>query len=90
MGPTLQSIENKTTIINTKPPTPDHIGDVFKSPLRSEWYDSIFSNYEKMATSTTSSAPFLSSLLPSNTKILTPKISFRVKTNDTDNQYDIY
>ena len=54
----------KLISIPTKPPTPDHIGDVVKRPLISEWYDSIFSIYEKVAPPTTLSAPFLRSLLP--------------------------
>ena len=48
-----------------------------------------FSKYEKIATSTTFSAPFVRSLLPPNTNILILGISFRVKTTDIDNQYDI-
>ena len=43
-----------------------------------------------MSTSTNFSAPFLRSLLPPGTKILRPRISFRVKTADIDNQYDIH
>ena len=86
----IQAIENKLISLNTKPPTPDHIGDLYKSPIISEWYDSIFPNYEEMATSTTFSAPFLHSLLSLNTKILIPGISFRVKTTYIENQYDIY
>ena len=43
-----------------------------------------------MATSTTFNAPFLRSLLPPDTKIPRPRISFRVKTTDIDNQYDLY
>ena len=43
-----------------------------------------------MVTSTTFSAPFLLSLLPTDTKILRPRISFRIKTTDIYNQYDIY
>ena len=43
-----------------------------------------------MATSTTFSAQFLRALLPLDTKILRPRISFRVKTTDIDNQYDLY
>ena len=35
-------------MISTKPPTLDHIGDIFKIPLRSKYYVSIFSNNEKM------------------------------------------
>ena len=36
------------------------------------------------------SAQLLRSSLPPDTKILRPRISFRVKTTDIDNQYDIY
>ena len=43
-----------------------------------------------MTKSITFSAPFLLSLLPPDTKILRPIISFRVKTTDIDNQYDFY
>ena len=43
-----------------------------------------------MATSTTFSAPFLRSLLPPDTKILRPRISYRVKTTDIDKQYELY
>ena len=49
-----------------------------------------FSNYEKMATSTTLSAPFLCYLIPTDTKILRTRISFMIKTTDIDNQYDLY
>ena len=86
----IQVIGNKIFSLSTKNPTPDHIKDVVKSPLRFEWHDSIFSNYEKMTTSTTFSALFLRSLLPPETKILIPRIYFRVKTTDIDNQYDLY
>ena len=43
-----------------------------------------------MEKSTTFSAPFLRSSLPPYTKRLIPRISFRVKTTDIYNQYDIY
>ena len=42
----IQSIGEKIIIIPTKPPTPDHIGDVVKSPLILEWYESIFKQWE--------------------------------------------
>ena len=80
----------KLISLPTKPPTSYHIVDLFKSNVRSYWYDSIFSNYDKIANYTTSSAPFLRSSFPAYTKILRPGIYFRVKTTDIDNQYDIY
>ena len=49
-----------------------------------------FSYYEKVSTSITLSEPFLRSLLPPNTKILGPIISFRVKTTENENPYDLY
>ena len=61
-----------------------------KTPIRYDWCYSIFSNYDQMEKSTTFSAPFLCSSLPPDTKILRPRISFRVNTTDIDNQYDIY
>ena len=86
----IQAIGKNIISLPTKPPTPDHIVYVVNIPLVSEWYDSIFSNCEIMATSTTFSAPFLRSLLPPDTKITRPRISVWLKTTDIDNQYDIY
>ena len=43
-----------------------------------------------METPTTFSAPFLRSLIPPVTKILRPRIPFRVKTTYIDNQYELY
>ena len=34
----IQAIGNKLTSLHTKPSTPDHIGDIVKSPLRYVWY----------------------------------------------------
>ena len=87
---TSRPLVKKLISLPTKPPTTYHIGGVVKSPLKSEWFDSKFSNYEKMATSTTFSALFLRSLLPTKTKKFRPTISFRVKTTDIDKKYDIY
>ena len=78
----IKAIGNKLISLPTKPPTPDNIGDVVNSPLISEWYNSIFSNYEKMAASTTFSAPLIGPFLSPNTKILRSRIYFRVKTTD--------
>ena len=64
----IQEIGNKLISIPKKPPTPDHIGDVVKSPLRYDWYDSIFSNDEKMEKCTTFSAPLLRSYNNTPTK----------------------
>ena len=43
-----------------------------------------------MEKSTTFSAPFMCSLLPSETKKLRLRISFRVKTTYIDNKYDLF
>ena len=43
-----------------------------------------------MANSATFSATFLRSSIPPGTKIIYPRISFRVKTKDIGNQYDLY
>ena len=43
----IQEIGNKLISLPTKSTTPDHIGEVLNISLRYEWYDSIFSNYEK-------------------------------------------
>ena len=86
----IKAIWNKLISLPTTPATPDHIGDVVKIPLRYEWCDSIFSNYEKISTSTTFSAPCLISSLPPYTKILRSRISFRVKTTSIYNQPDLY
>ena len=59
----VHTIVNKLIGLPTKTPTPDHIGDVVNILLRYEWYNSIFSNYEKMVTFTTFSEPFLRSLI---------------------------
>ena len=86
----IQTIGNKIIILPTTLPTPYHIGDVVNSPLIYECLDSIFSYYDNMEKSTTFSALFILSSLPPDTKILHPRISFRVKTTDIDNQYGIY
>ena len=39
---------NKLTILPTKPPTQYHIGDIINRSLRYEWYESCFSNDEKI------------------------------------------
>ena len=54
----INEIGNKLISLPKKHPTPDYIGDLLNSPLVSEWYNSIFSNYGKMEASTTFSAPF--------------------------------
>ena len=64
----IQTIGNKRISLLKKPLTKYHIGDVVKSPHISACYDSIFSNHEKMAKSTTFSAPFLRSSLPPDKK----------------------
>ena len=48
-----------------------------------------FENYDKIERSTTFSAPFASSLLQPGEKLIPPTISFRFKTTDIENQYDL-
>ena len=59
-------------------------------PLRYYWHDPIFQIMINLKKSTTFSAPFLRSLLQSDTKILRTRIYFRLKTTDIDNQYYLY
>ena len=51
----IQAIGNKIISLPTKPLTPYNIGDVVKYPVQYDWYDSIFSNYDKMEKTTTHS-----------------------------------
>ena len=83
----IQSIGNKLISLTTKYSKPDNIGDIVMSTLISDWHDSFFSNYEKMAKSTICGALFLRSLLPPSTKIPRPRIYFRLETTEIDNQY---
>lgn len=83
-------VANIIVIIPVKPETPEHVGQVLKSPLRAEWKDAIFENYEKMATTNTFRKPFLKSLLPENTTILHPRLAFKVKITELETQYDLY
>ena len=85
----IKEICNILLRIPKKPTTPYHINDVLKIPLRSKWYESILEYYNKMTRSTTFSAPFLRYSFPTETKILRPRISFRFKSTDSDNQYDL-
>ena len=86
----IQEIGNKIISLLKKSSTPDHIGDVINSPLRSDWCVSIFSDCKKMEKFTTFGTPFLRSSLPPDTKILLPRISFRSKIIDIDNKYYLY
>ena len=73
-----------------KPPTSDHIVDLVKSSITSEWYDSIFQTMRKCQHLQHPNTSFLRSLLPPTTNLLRPRISFRVKTFYIDNQYYLY
>ena len=59
----IKKIFNKIISLPTKSRTPYNIGDVVKSPITADCYDSIFVNDEKMERSSTLSAPFLCSLI---------------------------
>ena len=65
----IQATGGKISSPPTKTLTLVYIGDMFKSPLIDEWYNSIFTNYEEMEKSTTFSAQFLRSALSPETKI---------------------
>ena len=71
-------------------PELDHIGDLVKSYPIYDFPYSIFSNEDKMGKSATISASFICYLLTPGTKILGPRIYFKVNSTDTDNQYDLY
>ena len=71
--------------LTTKPLTAYNIGDEVKTPIRSDWYNSIFSKDEKMEKSTTFIASFLNYSLPPYIQILHRTIYFRVKTTDIEN-----
>ena len=86
----IQEIEINKISLPTKLPTPYHIGDVVKITLRSEWYHSTLTNYEKMSKSITLSAPFLRSSIPPDTKILDQRISFKLNKKYINNKYDLY
>ena len=58
----IQEIGNKLISLPQKTPKTDYIVDLVDSPLRSDWYDSIFANDDKMGKFTTFSAPFILSL----------------------------
>ena len=88
--PIVDAVANKLISTPIKPDTPEHIGQIVNSPHKPEWTEAIFENYEKMHRSSTFSAPFLRSDLPPGTKVLRPRISFKVKLTDMQNQYKLY
>ena len=83
-------ITNRIFQLPTKPDTPLHIGQEIKSPLRSEWLDSIFTNYEKMITTGTWGRIMHKKHVPPNQKIIRPRISFKVKLTEHENIYYLY
>ena len=85
----IQAVGNKLISLHTKHPTLYNIKYLVKSPFISEWCDTFFSNYQKMAISTTFNTPFLCYLLPPNAKILRPIIYVRVKKTDIDNRNNL-
>ena len=83
-------IAKKVIMLPYKPSTPEHIGEMIKDPLRAEWTDSVFENYEKMWITGTFSKTFLRSTIPSDTKIICPRLAFKVKLTELTDQYDLY
>jgi hypothetical protein len=80
------------TIISTptKPSAPAHIGELKHNLYYAEWKEALFKNYTKMLNSGTWSAPILCSLVPPSKTILTPGASFKLKTTDINNTYELY
>ena len=72
-----------------KPEIPPHMGIALKSPYRAEWIEATFNGYEKMHRTSTLSRPFLRSMLPPNALILSPRLSFEVRTTDLDFFYEL-
>jgi hypothetical protein len=74
----------------TKHYTPAHIGNLKNNPYYAEWKEALFKNYTKMLSSGTWSAPVLCSLVPPTKTILPPRVTFKVKTTDINNTYELY
>ena len=79
---------NKIIKASCKPPTPLHPGEAMRSKYCSEWLEALFSCFEKMHNTATLSRPFLRKLLPKRTMILSPRLSYEVRTTELDNFFE--
>ena len=73
----------------SKPPVPTHIGEALKSPIKQDWKISVFKAFDKMHNSITWSEPFPITLLPKDTKLLSPRIAFAIKLTPVDHFYEL-
>lgn len=73
-----------------KPTAPAHIGEIFKSPLNIEWKKSLWQAYDKNAKVGTFTAPFPKEDVHIDQKILESRVTFKFKTMDTPNTWDLY
>lgn len=81
---------NYAVYITTKPIAPEHIGELLKSDLKTEWKKSLWEAYDKNAKVGTFTAPFPAEEVPKNKKILNSGVTFKVKTIDAENMWDLY
>jgi len=74
----------------TRPPTPNHVGELSRQPLFAEWKSALFKNYDKMLHSGTWSAPILRSSIPPEKTVLPARVTFKVKDTNVENNYELY
>ena len=90
----VDAIARKMMSSPIKPECPTNIGAMLKSPIRSFWFESIFENYDKMDATGTWSAPILISEILLDIKkammIYRPVLSFKVKSTDVTNVFELY
>ena len=72
-----------------KPQTPNHIGEVPNNNVRNKWFESIYDSYEIVYATQTFSSPFPKQQVPSDTKMLRPRLTFKVSLTDIDHIYGL-
>jgi hypothetical protein len=72
-----------------KPECPEHVGQMVRSPFRSDFEIAHFENYDKMYQTGTWSYPVAKTLLPSGTVILPLRSTYTVKSTETDSLWEL-
>jgi hypothetical protein len=72
-----------------KPERPEHVGQMVRSPFRSDFKLTHFENYDKMYQIGTWSYPVDNALLPSNAVILPIRSTYAVKSTETDYLWEL-